>query len=271
MNHLLAHVLSTPEIAVATPVQVGESGAAVYAVPQGSDGRRDFVKIAPLDKAAGAAFSLRREADVLRHLAGVVPVPRVIAYVEDSGHAVLRMSGIAGLDASDARLHADPERLAVALAHALRRLHALPVAAHAGFDRRLAVTVAQAEARATAGKVDLDDLDDGREAQTLDALVAQLRVTRPRTEDLVPTHGDYCLPNVLFDPDSYALTGFIDLGRFGVADRHQDLALAVRSLARNLPQGDFSEPFLRAYAEGLDGFVVEREKIAFYMLLDEFF
>jgi kanamycin kinase/aminoglycoside 3'-phosphotransferase-2 len=263
---MLKRVLSPREIAVAKPVQLGESGAAVFALPQPGD----FVKIAPID-AAGAAFSLRREADVLKHLAGIAPVPRMLAYVEAEGHAILRMSGIAGLDASSARLHAQPERLAFALAHALRRLHALSVAAHARFDRRLAVTVAEAETRASAGVVDLDDLDDGREASTLDALVVQLRATRPRAEDLVPTHGDYCLPNVLFDPDTYALTGFVDLGRFGIADRHQDLALGVRSLSRNLPRGDYSEPFLRAYAEGLDGFTVDREKLAFYQLLDEFF
>ncbi len=266
---LCARVLTPAEIAAARAVQVGESGAAVYCVPLAQG--RDFVKLAPLDRAAGDAFSLRREADVLRHLADAAPVPCVRCYLEADGHALLRMSGVAGLDASDARLQNDPERLAVALARALRRLHALPVAAHGAFDRRLTVTVAEAEARALAGEVDLDDLDDAREGMSIDALIAQLRATRPASEDLVPTHGDYCLPNVLFDPDSFALTGFVDMGRFGVADRHQDLALAVRSLARNLPQGDFSEPFLRAYGDGLAGFAVDPEKIAFYQLLDEFF
>ncbi len=243
-------------------IGLGYSGALVLALPPDGPGAcRSFVKIDHVK----SANSLFLEQAVLRHLANVLPVPRVLAFDQVEDHWVLRVSAMPGIDASDVRLHAHPERLVVALAQALRQIHALPVAAHMGLDRRLVVTVAEAERRLRAGQVDLDDLDDERQGMSADALVALLQASRPAGEDLVPTHGDYCLPNVLFDPQSLELTGFVDLGRFGVADRHQDLALAVRSLRHNLHQ-DYADLFFEAY-----GVTPERGKIAFYQLLDEFF
>ncbi len=67
-------------------------------------------------------------------------------------------------------------------------------------------------------------------------------------------------------PSSMQLSGFIDLGRVGIADRYQDLELAVRSLPLNF--GPSWEPLLwEAY--GLKE--VDVAKIEFYQLLDEFF
>ncbi len=42
------------------------------------------------------------------------------------------------------------------------------------------------------------------------------------------THGDYCVPNIVFDRGR--LSGFVDLGDLGVADRWHDLAVATWNL-----------------------------------------
>ena len=44
-------------------------------------------------------------------------------------------------------------------------------------------------------------------------------------------HGDFCLPNIFADDSG--LTGLIDLGRAGVADKWQDIAICYRSLSNN--------------------------------------
>ena len=90
----------------------------------------------------------------------------------------------------------------------------------------------------------------------------------PAQEDLVFVHGDFCLPNVLLAPLDGALhvTGLVDCGRAGVGDRHQDLALAIRSLTYNLGPASVS-PFLSAYG----GPAPDTRLLEFFTILDEFF
>jgi kanamycin kinase len=132
------------------------------------------------------------------------------------------------------------------------------------FDRRLAVTVPEA----LAAEVDLDDLDDERLGRTRDDLVAELLTTRPPEEDLAVCHGDLCVPNVLFDPETCQVTGVIDTGRLGVADRWVDLAIATRSLGSD----DNPQYGPQAAARFLDAYGVAPDpaKTAFFRLLDEF-
>lgn len=112
-----------------------------------------------------------------------------------------------------------------------------------------------------AGLVDESDFDTVRSAADL---YQELLATRPDQEDQVFTHGDYCLPNVLVG--NGRVTGFIDLGRAGVADRYQDPALCTRSLTYNFGPG-WDARFLAHY--GLPQ--PDEAKLTFYRLLDEFF
>ena len=61
-------------------------------------------------------------------------------------------------------------------------------------------------------------------------LLIWLEKNRPE-EDTVLTHGDFCLPNIF--AENNRISGFIDLGKMGPADRWQDLAIALRSLEHN--------------------------------------
>ncbi|GAA3873880.1 APH(3'') family aminoglycoside O-phosphotransferase [Saccharothrix violaceirubra] len=154
-------------------------------------------------------------------------------------------------------------RVVDALADLTRRLHALPVD-DCPFDRRLAVTVPEA----LAADVDLDDLDEERRGWSRDRLVAELLATTPDGEDLVVCHGDLSLPNVLFDPDTCRVTGVVDTGRLGVADRWTDLAIATRSLAGDL-NPDYGPVYADRYLHRY-GISPDAAKSDFYRLLDEF-
>lgn len=63
-----------------------------------------------------------------------------------------------------------------------------------------------------------------------------------------------------------SFSGFVDCGRCGRADRHQDLALAHRSIESNFGSSS-AEDFLKEY--GLEH--VDPKKLSYYRLLDEFF
>ena len=58
-------------------------------------------------------------------------------------------------------------------------------------------------------------------------------------------HGDFCLPNVIMDGDSFS--GFIDLGGGGVGDRHIDIFWGAWTLNFNLKTDRYRERFYDAY------------------------
>ena len=100
------------------------------------------------------------------------------------------------------------------------------------FDQTVAAQIACALQRVAHGMVDEADFDEERLGRTAQELLTELDAWRPVGESRALTHGDPCLPNVLFDKGQFV--GFIDCDRVGVADPYQDLALAARSIASNL-------------------------------------
>ncbi len=187
-----------------------------------------FVKSEPI----GPFAELRGEIDRLRWLTGSVPADADASKPRrKKGRLWLLMSEVPGRDlASSPDL--SPLQIAEIAADALRELHALDVAL-CPFDQRLAAKLAQAEANVAAGRVDEGDMDErtawsGLQPVSLEEALA----LRPAKEDLVVAHGDACMPNLMAEHGRF--TGFIDCGRLGVADRHQDLALAAWSIECNL-------------------------------------
>ncbi len=70
-------------------------------------------------------------------------------------------------------------------------------------------------------------------------------------------HGDYCLPNIIFD--DWNFSGFIDLGNGGMGDRHIDLFWGAWTLFYNLGTDKYRDRFFDAY--GRDKIDVEVLKI----------
>ena len=123
-----------------------------------------------------------------------------------------------------------------------------------------------ARRRVKLGLVDESDFDAEQAGKHASDLYAELLKQRPQTEDLVFTHGDYCLPNILLDWQRNRISGFIDLARAGIADRYHDLALAARSLAFN-----FDARWIPLLFQEYGLAEPDENKIRFYKLLDEFF
>lgn len=251
-----------------TPVTVGCSGAAVYRLER--HGEAGYLKIAGPPVHPDSGFDLAAEAERTAWLAAQgIPAAEILDRDTGPAGGWLLTRAVPGRSAADPWPAGQLPAVVDALADLARTLHALPAAA-CPFDRTLAVTLPDARHAAAAGLVDLDDLDERRTGWSADRLLAELAATVPAVEDVVVCHGDLCLPNVLLDPDTLRVTGLIDLGRLGRADRYADLALAARSLAA---------PVNAQYAPGLaDRFLarydppggVDTRRIAFYQLLDEF-
>ncbi|HEY1426744.1 MAG TPA: APH(3') family aminoglycoside O-phosphotransferase [Caulobacteraceae bacterium] len=206
---------------------------------------------------------LAREAAALRWLDGRIGAPPVVWSGDAGGGPALLTEALAGTPLHE--LASDrAEAGARAATAALAELHALPIEG-CPFDERMAVKLATARARLGAGEVDAAGFDSERTGRTPQAVLAELMGRVPPAEDLVVTHGDACWPNFILRPDGTA--AIIDLGRFGVADRHQDLALFIRSAGHNFPD----LPIRALLAAHYPVQPVDDAKLDFYRLLDEFY
>ncbi|MDA0565698.1 APH(3'') family aminoglycoside O-phosphotransferase [Streptomonospora sp. S1-112] len=203
------------------PVTDGESGAPVF---RSADGTR-YAKCA----AGPVTADLAAERDRVDWLSGQgVPAPRVLDWIATGTGACLVTGAVAGVPAD--RVPAAALRAAwEPIADAVRDLHALPVDA-CPFTRDLAAMFATARDVVARDAVNPDflpvDQRDTPPADLLARLAPQVeRRLVQEAADAVVCHGDLCLPNIVLDPDSLRVTGFIDLGRLGRADPHADLAL----------------------------------------------
>lgn len=251
----LPHALKPLESHEWTPITIGRSGASVWKIAMGESGM--FLKAEPNAELAEMPGEVLR----LDYLADMgFPAPRIVDHVEADDFHWLLMTAVRGEDLTHAT--DKPEELVQVMADGLKRLHALDPA-HCQFDHRLDRRLADAEANLRAGRVDEDDFDTAHEGWTGEQVFDWLVENKPRTGELVVTHGDASLPNLLALNGRFS--GIVDCSRLGVADRWQDLALACSSLEYNGGKALVAD-FLAAYGAEFD-----EERYAYYTALDEMF
>lgn len=246
-------------------VTIGKSNAKTYRLEQNGYPSY-FLKVAPAAHIAPLQSSispLLEEHRVLTWLKGKLPVPAVAYYTEEGGQAYLLTTALSGRDAASLKGALPPTELVSLLGKGLRTIHNLTIAG-CGLDRSLDWAMAAAQENTALGLVDESDFDPERLGRSAQEVLKEVMATRPVHEDLVFTHGDYCLPNVIIDVA--AVSGYVDWGRGGIGDPYRDIALAVRSIRYNLGPG-LEEAFFAAYGLAHPNW----RKIAFYQLLDEFF
>jgi len=239
---------------------VGESDADVYRL-DGAQGRPDLY----LKHAQGeAADDLTGEMERLRWLRAYVPVPETVCFIRDADDAWLLTSALEGSSADEV-LRSEParrEEVIDALADFMLRLHAIP-AEECPFNSRFAFRLRKARRRIDAGLVDTDDFDDEREGWTAEQVWTAIREHAPPDPEPVVTHGDFSLDNILISDGK--VSGCIDVGRLGLADPYQDLAILWNCLR------DF-EPELQARLFQQYGLPhIDRNRLDLHLLLDELF
>lgn len=212
-----------------------------------------FAKVKHVD----ATIRLIAEGERMQWARAYVRVPEVVRCETIDGVDVLVTRALQGVDATDDAMRAAPESLVPAVARGLRRWHdALPVDA-CPFDFRLDTALTQVRRRAHSIRV--NELHSEHQHLGVARAIEKLEKDRLAEVDLVVCHGDYCFPNVLLE--SGEVTGYVDLGEVGVADRWWDLAVAQWSTTWNVGPG-WEDLFLEAY-----GVARDEQRQAYYRLL----
>lgn len=245
------------------PVTAGESGAVVFR-------SADATRYAKCVSAANAA-DLKAERDRVAWLNDQgVPGPRVLDWHSGDAGACLMTSAVSGIP--DDQVPAEDLRVAwEPIADAVRRLHEVPVS-QCPFRRGLDARVAVARDVVTRGAVNPEFLPVEQQhtpaSELLDRLTRQVpRRREQEVADTVVCHGDLCLPNIILDPRTLDLSGFIDLGRLGLADRYADLALLLANARETWPDEERGRAADMAFAEKY-GIALDHDRLRFYLHLD---
>lgn len=203
---------------------------------------------------------LRPERDRLLWLQGRLRVPGLEFYAEDFETDFLLLGELAGTPASDKEWCKKPKRATRAVARAVRAIHEISIK-DCPFYCPVESLLSSATQAVSSGGIQQSQLSSNYRHLAPSEILRMALKLRPRTERMVFTHGDCCLPNILID--STMATGVVDLGLAGVSDRWRDLALVTRSLRRNLDESWVAE-FFASYGEEID-----EAKIEFFSLLDQ--
>ena len=221
------------------------------------DGKTRFLKVRDLHQ---HHYTLADERDRLTWLRDRVSVPDVFEYGTERDTEWLLLAPLPGRDATDPELLADPSWIVPILGRGLRTFHDRLDPIECPFDFSNDVAIEHVRRRLEAGIYDANyDFHDEFKRYSPAEAVARLEALRPSTEDLVVCHGDYCFPNVLI-ADGH-ITGFLDVGELGVADRWCDIAVGAWSTTWNVGPG-WEDLFYDSY-----GIEPDPQRIEFYRLL----
>lgn len=240
---------------------IGFSGDAVYLLEEGYQGKDVVVKISSRDE-------VRFEGENLQWLFNQVRVPKIYEIGKIENQNYLIMEKLPGRMLQEAFVDWKVEDVICEYARAIRRFHEIPLGKiphNHGVEQKIQ------EAKENIDKKVVKTQYFEPEFQNMSALeVYQLMLQyRPKEEDIVISHGDVCMPNMILNEN--AEIGYIDVVQMGTNDRHLDIAIGLRSLRYNLAlysyelTKEYIDLFKKAYGiEKLD-----RDKIMFYILLDE--
>ena len=166
-------------------------------------------------------------------LAGRLPVPEIICSHTENGMNYLLMTKAPGKMLCDESIMNDPELLIKLLSEAIKMLWSVDIT-HQPADRTLDAKLALARRQLESGLCDMSNAEPGTYGESgfdsPEDLLRWLENNKPK-EGRVFSHGDLCLPNVF--AENGHISCFIDLGRSGIADPYQDIALGYRSILHN--------------------------------------
>lgn len=202
-----------------------------------------------------------REQKIYNWLKNKLSVPSVVESYNSDEYDYLLLTEAKGIMAADDKMLIEPTHTINSLAKGIKELQKI-VIKDCPFDSTIEYKLEKAKKRIEKGLVSLEGSVDCGGFKTPQEIYDFLVKNKP-TENLVFTHGDYCLPNVLIDGKDIS---FIDLGRAGIGDIWQDIALCVRSLKHNFGTNKYSKLFFE-YLE----MEPDYDKINYYILLDELF
>ena len=204
---------------------------------------------------------LLTETVALSWLRDKLSVPELQCFHVEGDMQYMLMAQMEGVTGIHPDVTGDTANLVREFAKGLREVHSLSTES-CTLDWRMSRYFTWAEGLIESGALD-EYISEGETRTFLGDQLSDIKESMPEEEDLVFTHGDYCLPNVMFQDGR--LCGYIDLGYAGVGDRYLDFVAVRGTIRRNLGE-EWVGPFFHAY--GLEE--PDQDKLNAYQKVHDF-
>ncbi len=243
--------------------RMGMSPAKVYRLTNGHDTL--FLKISD-SRYDGTTYDVQREMNTMLWLKGKLPVPEVIHFEEHEGRKYLLMSAAHGILLSqENEIFKNPNRAIQYFAQGIHLLQSIDVS-KCPYDNCVKNRLAELHFLMSHDLADVDvtHWESDTPFQDPDALFRFLNENVP-PEEFVLSHGDFGDSNLFVE--NGRVSGIIDLGRTGKADKWCDIAFCVRAL-----RTDFGadEKLINVFFQEID-IPPNWDRMKYYILLDELF
>ena len=213
----------------------------------------------------------RNEFEIMKKLNDKLPIPKAVEYVEQNGLSFTLMSRITGEMLAEGKYTNNPDKLTSLLCEGFKLLWSVDtkefyIDSASNIYERLKTARFNVENNLVDVNNVMPETFGNKGFSSPKALLEWLDNNIPK-QDLVFTHGDFCFENI-FVKNSH-INGFIDLGKAGIADKWQDLAICIRELD-DIPNSNYKEYLSDMLLKKL-GIKRDNAKLKYYMLLDELF
>ncbi len=195
-----------------------------------------YLKRAPLG-------TLKTEASLTDYFGSIGYGAKVVSYISD-GFDWLLTTEVKGEDLTHEAYLSRPEFIAEKIGVTLKMLHSLPTD-NCPVQNRTAAYLKSAEYGYKNKSYDASLFPDNWGYASPDEAWSVIMSRGVELECNTLLHGDYCLPNIIFEGDD--LSGFIDVGNGGIGDRHIDLFWGAWTLRFNLGTDKYKDIFFDAY------------------------
>ncbi|MBM4399248.1 MAG: aminoglycoside 3'-phosphotransferase [Candidatus Cloacimonetes bacterium] len=175
-----------------------------------------------------------KERDVIDWLQGKLPVAEIAGFESDRSYHYLLLKPLAGTPAHKLIRKIPEQRMIELMVKAMMQMHSISIEGNP-FDETIIAKLGRIRYSIDKGylRKDIYNKTSGCNAE---ADFSYLAANIPDKEELVFTHGDFCLPNFLLSGDD--ITGFVDLGEAGVCDRYMDISTLAITMCYNYKRFD---------------------------------
>ena len=145
----------------------------------------------------------------------------------------------------------------------MRKIHSIPIS-ECPLDNSPDRLLRLAKERIDKGDINPSQFDNRWSDKTPEQLLEEVIKLKPNNYELVFSHGDYCLPNILIKEGN--LSGFVDWSWGGINDRYFDLAAVIWSIGYN-----YGEEWIKYFLEDYGIDEIDWDRLKFFQMLNEFF